>query len=323
MAFTIVELIKVHVKGEIMKKVVVVGSINMDLVSVCKKAPKGGETLFGSEFFQAPGGKGANQAVAIGKLGTDVVMLGKVGKDSFGKEMLKELAYSGVEIDYIGKEEGATGIANIVLEESGQNRIIVIPGANGLVDKKYIDENIEVIRDCDVVVAQLEVPIQTVEYVFAKAKELGKKTILNPAPAAKLSRELIKNSDYIVPNESELGVLTGIDTESDEGIEKAGKKLIEMGVGNLIVTLGSKGSLYMSRDKKEYYPAYVVKAVDTTAAGDSFIGGFVRALDLEKNSVGEAIEFATKVSAIAVTRRGAQPSIPTLEEVLNFKGVKR
>lgn len=303
-----------------MKKVVVVGSINMDLVTRCKRAPKGGETLFGEEFSQVPGGKGANQAVAIGKLGTNVIMLGKIGKDSFGKDMLASMEKNGVNIQHIEEGEKATGIAKIIVEESGQNRILVVAGVNSEVDKEYVDRHLAAIKESDIVVTQLEIPIETVEYTLKKAKEFGKITILNPAPARELSDEIIKNSDFIIPNESELALITGMAVETEEEIKKAGKKLLDMGVKNLIITLGSKGSLHLNRDKCEFHSAYKVKAIDTTAAGDSFIGGVVR--ELNGDNISEAIEFGTKVSAIAVTKKGAQTSIPTIEEVIKFKGVK-
>ena len=303
-----------------MKKVVVVGSINMDLVTICNRVPEGGETLFGEEFFQVPGGKGANQAVAIGKLGTEVTMLGKVGKDSFGKDLIEAMKKSGVNTEYIEEGEKATGIAKIIVEKSGQNRILVVAGANSEVDKAYIDKHLDVIKSCDILVAQLEIPVETVAYALEKAKEFGKKTILNPAPARELSEDIIKNSDLIIPNESELAVITGMKTDTREEIKLAAEKLLNLGVNNLIVTLGSKGSLHLNKEICEFHSAYKVKAIDTTAAGDSFIGGFVR--ELKENSVGEAIEFATKVSAIAVTKKGAQTSIPSIEEVENFKGVK-
>ena len=303
-----------------MKKVVVVGSINMDLVTVCNKAPLGGETLFGKEFFQVPGGKGANQAVAIAKLGTEVTMLGKVGNDSFGQELIKAMEKDGVDVKHIEYANTATGIANIIVEESGQNRIVVVPGGNRYVDREYIDRHLDVIKNSDILVVQLEIPLETVEYALSKAKEFGKMTILNPAPAIKLNDEIIKNSDIIIPNESELAVITGMEVETKEQIQKAAKKLLEMNVKNLIVTLGSSGSLHINKDTEEFHTAYKVKAVDTTAAGDSFIGGFVR--EFKNNNIDEAIEFATKVSAITVTRRGAQISIPTIEEVEKFKGDK-
>ena len=305
-----------------MKKIVVIGSINMDLVTICKRVPNGGETLFGDEFFQVPGGKGANQAVAISKLGTDVTMLGKVGKDSFGKDLIEAMKKSGVDTNYIEYGEKSTGIAKIIVEENGQNRILVVAGANYEVDKDYVDRHLDIIKSCDILVAQLEIPVETVAYALAKAKEFGKMTILNPAPAKELDDEIIKNSDLIIPNESELSVITGMKTDSQEEIKEAGKKLLNLGVKDLIITLGSKGSLFFNKEICEFHSAYKVKAIDTTAAGDSFIGGLVRELDLNMKNIGEAIEFATKVSAIAVTKKGAQTSIPTIEEVSNFKGVK-
>ena len=294
----------------------------MDLVTICKRVPNGGETLFGDEFFQVPGGKGANQAVAISKLGTDVTMLGKVGKDSFGKDLIEAMKKSGVDTNYIEYGEKSTGIAKIIVEENGQNRILVVAGANYEVDKDYVDRHLDIIKSCDILVAQLEIPVETVAYALAKAKEFGKMTILNPAPAKELDDEIIKNSDLIIPNESELSVITGMKTDSQEEIKEAGKKLLNLGVKDLIITLGSKGSLFFNKEVCEFHSAYKVKAIDTTAAGDSFIGGLVRELDLNIKNIGEAIEFATKVSAIAVTKKGAQTSIPTIEEVSSFKGVK-
>lgn len=303
-----------------MKKVVVAGSINMDLVTVCERAPKGGETLFGKEFFQVPGGKGANQAVAIGKLGTQVTMLGKIGDDSFGKDLVASMKNSGVNTEYIENSASSTGIAKIIVEANGQNRILVVSGANMDVDRAYIDRHIDVINDSDILVTQLEIPIDTVEYVLKKAKEAGKITILNPAPAAQLNDEIIKNSDIIIPNESELGIITGMPANTLNEIEAAAQKLLNMGVKELIVTLGSQGSLHLNKKGSTIHSAYKVNAVDTTAAGDSFIGGLVK--NIQDDNLDEAIEFATKVSAITVTRKGAQISIPTIEEVENFKGEK-
>ncbi|WP_462424727.1 ribokinase [Fusobacterium ulcerans] len=303
-----------------MKKVVVAGSINMDLVTICERAPKGGETLFGKEFFQVPGGKGANQAVAIGKLGTQVTMLGKIGNDSFGKDLISSMNNSGVDTKYIKTSASSTGIAKIIVEENGQNRILVVSGANMDVDRAYIDRHMDIINEADILVTQLEIPMDTVEYALKKAKEAGKTTILNPAPAAPLNDEIIRNSDIIIPNESELGIITGMPTNTLEEIEAAAHKLLNMGVKELIVTLGSQGSLHLNKKGSVMHTAYKVKAVDTTAAGDSFIGGLVR--NIQADNLDEAIEFATKVSAITVTRKGAQISIPTIEEVENFKGEK-
>ncbi|MGX6592668.1 ribokinase [Cetobacterium ceti] len=304
-----------------MKKILVVGSINMDLVTICERSPKGGETLFGKEFLQIPGGKGANQAVTIGKLNGKVFMLGKVGNDSLGETLLESLKNNNVNIKHIEKVEGSSGIAKIIVEENGENRILVVPGANGKVDINFIEKNIEIIETCDYIVAQLEIPVETVEFLFKKAKSLNKITILNPAPGRILSREIIEYSDFIIPNESELELLTGLKTNNENNIKKAGNILLDMGVKGLLITMGSKGSLYMTKDENTFYPAYKVKALDTTAAGDSFIGGFVTGLS-KGLQIKDAINLGTKVAAISVTRRGAQTSLPTLDEVIAFKGEK-
>lgn len=304
-----------------MKKIVVVGSINMDLVTLCERVPKGGETIFGKEFYQIPGGKGANQAVAMGKLGADVTMLGKVGIEGMGEILINSMTKDGVKTSYIEKIEKSTGIAKIIVEESGQNRILVVPGANFEVDKTYIDKNIEVIKSADIVVVQLEIPLDVVRYTLEKAKELKKITILNPAPAAALDENIIKNSDYIIPNETELELLTGIKTDTEAGIIDAARELMSKGVKSLIVTLGSKGCLYVDSTKIQKYSAYKVDAKDTTAAGDSFIGGFVSGIASEL-TLDEAIERGMKTAAISVTKIGAQSSIPTLDEVINFRGEK-
>ena len=302
-----------------MKKILVIGSINMDLVTFCERAPRGGETLFGKEFLQIPGGKGANQAVAMGKLKSDVVMLGKVGKEGMGDILIDSMKKDGVKVENIEKAEKTTGIAKIIVEDSGQNRILVVSGANSEVDKEYIDRHIKEIENADIIVTQLEIPLETVKYALKIAKDLGKITVLNPAPAAKLDLEIIKNSDYIIPNETELEILTGIKTDTDFGVETAAKELLNQGVRGLIVTLGSKGCIYIDRDRKMEFKAHKVKAIDTTAAGDSFIGGFVNGLSQDL-PLEEAIKRGITTAAISVTRVGAQTSIPTLEEVLNFKG---
>ncbi len=302
-----------------MKKIVVVGSINMDLVTICERAPRGGETLLGKKFMQIPGGKGANQAVAIGKMNSSVTMLGKIGKEGMGDILLNSMKKDGVDVSNIEYCDEATGIAKIIVEENGQNRIIVVPGANYSVDNNYIDRHIEAIKNCDIVVAQLEIPVETVKYSLKLAKELGKTTILNPAPARELDSEIISNSDYIIPNETELEILSGIPVTDEESVVKAAHILLDKGVKGLIVTLGSKGCMFISKEIKKSFPAYKVKAIDTTAAGDSFIGGFVNGLAAGL-TFEEAIDRGTRVAAISVTRIGAQTSIPTLEEVLNFKG---
>lgn len=302
-----------------MKKIVVIGSINMDLVTICERAPRGGETLLGKKFMQIPGGKGANQAVAMGKMKSPVSMLGKIGREGMGDILLDSMKKDGIDISNIEYCDEATGIAKIIVEENGQNRIIVVPGANYEVDSSYIDRHLDAIKNCDILVTQLEIPIETVKYSLKKAKEFGKITILNPAPATKLDEEIILNSDYIIPNETELELLSGMSITDEKSVINAADVLLKKGVKGLIVTLGSKGCMYISKVERKAFPAYRVKAIDTTAAGDSFIGGFVNGLASGLNFE-ESIDRGTKVAAISVTRIGAQTSIPTLEEVLNFKG---
>ncbi len=305
-----------------MKKIIVIGSINMDLVTLCERAPRGGETLFGKEFFQIPGGKGANQAVAMGKLESQVIMLGKVGNDSMGEELLKSMKQNGVNTNYIEKTQDSSGIAKIIVEQNGENRILVVPGANGEVDIEYVNRYIELLKEADYIVAQLEIPIETVKYVFKKAHELKKITILNPAPAIELDDEIIKYSDYIIPNETELEILTGVKIVDSESTKIAANILIEKGVKNLIVTLGSKGCRVINKKLDIFISAFKVNAIDTTAAGDSFIGGFLNAIS-QGLKIEEAVERGTTVAAISVTRRGAQTSLPTLKEVLEYKGEKK
>lgn len=302
-----------------MKKIVVIGSINMDLVTICERAPRGGETLLGKKFMQIPGGKGANQAVAMGKMKSPVFMLGKIGREGMGDILLDSMKKDGIDISNIEYCDETTGIAKIIVEENGQNRIIVVPGANYEVDSSYIDRHLDAIKNCDILVTQLEIPIETVKYSLKKAKEFGKITILNPAPATKLDEEIILNSDYIIPNETELELLSGMSITDEKSVINAADVLLKKGVKGLIVTLGSKGCMYISKVERKAFPAYRVKAIDTTAAGDSFIGGFVNGLASGLNFE-ESIDRGTKVAAISVTRIGAQTSIPTLEEVLNFKG---
>ncbi|UUV19049.1 ribokinase [Fusobacteria bacterium ZRK30] len=301
-----------------MKKILVIGSLNMDLVTMSERHPKLGETIIGKSFFQIPGGKGGNQAVAISKLGGDVTMFGCVGKDSHGDILIEELKKNDVNIDCVKKVEKNTGIATIVVDENADNTIIVVPGANFEIGTDDIDKNIELIKDADIVLLQLEIPIDVVEYILKKSKEYNKITILNPAPAENLSVDIIKNVDYLVPNETELELLSGMPTDSEEEVLVASKKLMDMGVKNLIVTMGKNGSIFVGEDKVVKVGIHKVKAVDPTAAGDSFIGGVIRML-AEGKKIEEAMEFGARVGAITVTKEGAQSSLPTWDEVVNYK----
>lgn len=302
-----------------MKKICVIGSLNMDLVVKVDTMPKGGQTLIGSNFKEVPGGKGANQAVAMARLGANVSMIGKVGNDSFGQTMINALKNDNVDTKYINIEQGPTGVALITVDKNAENSIVVAPGANYKVDKSYIDKNIDAIKNSDIVVVQLETPLETIKYALKIAKEFNKYTILNPAPAVKLEDELIENVDLLTPNETELEIISGVEINSEDDILKAAKVMIEKGVKELIVTLGSNGSLYINREKSMFKKAYKVQAVDTTAAGDSYTGALSVAFANGKN-VEEAMDFASKVGALSVMKEGAQSSLPTLNDVLNFRG---
>ena len=302
-----------------MKNICVIGSLNMDLVVNVDTMPKPGQTIIGSNFKEVPGGKGANQAVAMARLNGNVSMIGKVGEDGFGQTLINSLKNDKVDTTYIQTAKGATGVAFITVDKNAQNSIVVSPGANFEVKEDDIDNNIEAIKNSDIVVLQLETPLNTIKYALNKAKELNKYTILNPAPAVKLDDEIIKNVDLLTPNETELEIISGVSIETEEDIQKAAQIMIEKGVKELIVTLGSKGSLYINKEKSMFKKAYKVEAVDTTAAGDSYTGALAVALSQDKN-IEDAMDFASKVGALSVLKEGAQSSLPTLEDVKNFRG---
>ena len=302
-----------------MKNICVIGSLNMDLVVNVDTMPKPGQTIIGSNFKEVPGGKGANQAVAMARLNGNVSMIGKVGEDGFGQTLINSLKNDKVDTTYIQTAKGATGVALITVDKNAQNSIVVSPGANFEVKEDDIDNNIEAIKNSDIVVLQLETPLNTIKYALYKAKELNKYTILNPAPAVKLDDEIIKNVDLLTPNETELEIISGVSIETEEDIQKAAQIMIEKGVKELIVTLGSKGSLYINKEKSMFKKAYKVEAVDTTAAGDSYTGALAVALSQDK-CIEDAMDFASKVGALSVLKEGAQSSLPTLEDVENFRG---
>lgn len=302
-----------------MKKICVIGSLNMDLVVNVDNMPKKGQTLIGSDFKEVPGGKGANQAVAMARLGGDVTMIGKVGTDSFGQTLIDALKNDNVNTTYVHKEDGPTGVAMITVDKNAENSIVVAPGANFKVKENDIDKNIDAIKNSDIVVVQLETPLETIKYALKSAKELGKYTILNPAPAVKLEDSIIANVDLLTPNETELEILSGVSINCEDDILKAAQTMIEKGVKELIVTLGSKGSLYINKEISMFKKSYKVDAVDTTAAGDSYTGALSVAFSKGEN-IEIAMDFASRVGALCVTKEGAQSSLPTLEEVERFRG---
>jgi ribokinase len=301
-----------------MKKALVIGSLNMDMTVKVEELPKLGETIFGDDFYESCGGKGANQAVAISKLGMETEMIGMVGKDSQGEKLIQNLNKYGIKSDNIIKSDDLTGRAIITVDKKGDNNIIVIPGSNFKITKEYIQEKQDVIASSDVVILQNEIPFETVEFSLLKAKELGKITIFNPAPARQLSEKIFKNTDYLILNETEMEEIFGIGINDKVYIGRIFHKKKECGIRNIILTLGDNGSVLFSEDDNiKKYDAYEVKAVDTTAAGDSFIGAFTMKI-CETGDADKAIKYATAVSAIVVTRQGAQDSIPTREEIEKF-----
>ena len=295
------------------KGILVIGSLNMDLSIDLAKMPVTGETILGRGIAYKAGGKGANQACAAGKLGGRVRMLGCVGQDEFGQKLVKSLSESGVETDYIKESRDLpTGTAVIYVDDNGDNSIVVIPGANMACDIEYLKAQDEQFHWCDYVVLQMEIPYEAVWYSVKRAKELGKTVILNPAPAPdKIPEEILSLVDYLTPNETEIIALIG---KSKDDIREGAEKLLSRGVSNVIATLGDRGALLVNRYGETFYPARKVVSVDTTAAGDCFNGAMVAAL-AEGQSEAEAILFANIASSIAVTRKGAQESLPIREEV--------
>ena len=296
----------------------VLGSINIDLTTIADEIPRVGETVIGQSFCQYPGGKGANQAVCAAKLKTDVRFLGKVGKDIYGDFMLGKMSESGIDVSRVERSEESTGIAAISVDSNGQNSIIVVPGSNFSLDCAYIDRNIDAIEDCDIILAQHEIPLNVTEYAFKMAKSLGKTTILNPAPANAISGAMIELADILIPNEHELSRLTGMPCESAGDISKAAAMLQAQGVKIVIATMGKAGVMVAEKGRTRVFPAYSVDAVDTTAAGDSFIGGFAASY-VRDGDIDAAIAYGQTAASYSVQYKGAQSSMPDFEQFESYR----
>ena len=297
-----------------MKKICIIGSIGYDLTTYMYQFPKAGETIVGKKFIQNPGGKGDNQVIAAARMGADTTFIGAVGDDNYGELLKKNLESNNVKTHLKIVPNMSSQIATILIDESGENRIVIVPGANNFVDKKEIDDNFNIIKECDIILMQLEIPMETVEYVVNKCYELNKIIILNPAPGAELSLNIIKKCTYLTPNENEIGLITKMPYDTIDNIKLAAKSLIDKGAQNVLVTLGEKGA-YLKNDKEDIIiPTLKVKAIDTTGAGDCFNGVFAAYLALGK-SVIEAIKYANCASSISVTRSGTVPSLPYKKEV--------
>ena len=294
-----------------MKKIVVLGSMNMDLTILADPFPGKGETVTGSGYSQIPGGKGANQAVAVGRMGGDISFISACGRDEFGDTLIRELSKSNVNTDTVLQVEAHTGIALIVREADGDNRIILAAGANGQILPSGIEMFKSVIEEADLLLLQLEIPMKTVEFAADQAKKSNTTVILDPAPAVKLSDKLLSSIDFLLPNEHELDLVL----ENTAGsLEEKAEILNRKGVGTLILTEGNKGVTIISKDQKIKIVAPKMIAVDTTAAGDTFAGAFAYGLSNDWN-IQKSAEFAVKAASLSVTKVGAQSSIPWLKEV--------
>lgn len=295
--------------------VLVIGSSNLDLVVTAKRFPKPGETIFGKKFEMFPGGKGANQAVCAARLGCKTTFIGKMGNDDFREKLSSILIEAGVDIKNLLVDSNEhTGTALITVDETGQNQIIVISGSNMKLSPKDIERKSALFSDAAVVLAQLEIPIETVVQAAELARQNHALFILNPAPAASLPDRLFPLIDFITPNENELELLSGIKIVDDSSIKRASEKLIQKGVRNIIVTLGKRGAMLVNHTCAKLFPVSKVKVVDSTAAGDAFNGAFASSIS-EGHSIEESIEFANKIASISVTRMGAQSSMPYLNEI--------
>ncbi|MEH7386000.1 ribokinase [Bacillus sp. JJ1521] len=299
--------------------IVVVGSLNVDMVVNVKQRPEWGETVLGHGFFTGNGGKGGNQAYAASKLGVSVAMLGCVGEDIFGEQLLKGLNEVGVDTSNIEKIRGvSSGVAVISVNADGENSIIVSPGANDYVTPEYVRKHEQVIREAKLVMMQLEIPLDTVLEVANIAHTYNVPVMLDPAPAQKLPDDLYKKVTYLVPNESELGIVADAKISDAETAKTASTKLLKKGVDTVFAKLGGKGVVVLKDTESFFVDPFTVTTVDTTAAGDAFAGALATALVGGKN-LQDATEFANTVGALTVTKKGAQASMPTLDETQEFR----
>ncbi len=301
-----------------MKPIAVVGSLNVDFVLTVWRFPAPGETLVGSDFATFPGGKGANQAYAAARLGAAVSMIGQVGDDAHGPWLRQHLAAAGADVAHVRSDAAvSTGVAVITIDGAGQNQIVIVPGANGTFTAERLEASAAGLESAAFVLLQLEIPLPTVTAAARRAREAGAIVILDPAPAQELPGELLRWVDYLTPNETELTALTrgqpAAVLDRAEAAQRA-RQLRDLGARNVIVKMGAKGALLLSEAGAHFWPAIPVQAVDTTAAGDAFNGALAAAL-AEGRSILEAGRWATAAAACSVTRRGAQPSMPTRAEV--------
>jgi ribokinase len=300
------------------KKIVVIGSSNIDLLMKMDRLPKVGETVTGATFMQVYGGKGANQAVAAARAGGDVSFINCVGDDAYTPQMLENFIAEGIDTQFVFKNNNLTsGHALIMIGSEGKNYLSVAPGANADLSPDKIKEANEVIEKAAIIVMQYEIPLKTIEYVLDLAQEYNIPVLWNFAPAQKLDIAYLKKTEILVVNETEASFITNMEVTNRETAEKAAQKLLELGSKLVILTLGADGVVYGTKNEMTHVPAFKVKAEDTTAAGDTFCGSFAVA-HTEGKSLKEAILFSSAAAALAVTRMGAQPSIPNRKEIDSF-----
>lgn len=300
-----------------MNKVTIVGSLNVDTTLRIKRMPLPGETLAAEGKSSAAGGKGANQAVSAAQSGAQTAFIGEVGKDNSGQMMLDEMKANGIDVAGIREnDQVGTGTASILLDENGQNSILIYGGANQQLSPTDVEAAKDKITAADFVVAQFETPQAATLRAFQLAKANGVTTILNPAPAQKINPEVLKLTDLIIPNETESAELTGVIITDETSMLISAAKFAQMGVRNLIITVGAKGAFYCTQDGYSFIPAFKVNAVDTTAAGDTFIGALSSQLKPDMSNIEKALVYAQRASSLAVQKMGALPSIPTREQIL-------
>ncbi|MEI7499669.1 MAG: ribokinase [Bacteroidota bacterium] len=300
------------------KKIVVVGSCNTDMVIKADRLPVPGETILGGTFFMNPGGKGANQAVAAARMGGVVTLISKTGNDVFGKQSVMLYNAEKIKTDFIFSDpKRPSGVAMITVDSNGENCIVVASGANASLSPSDMNKARAEIESCDLLLMQLEIPIETVEYVAEMANKKGIKVILNPAPAQALSEQLLKNLYIIIPNKSEAEILSGIKVTDVKSARKAAAIISAKGVDIVVITLGSQGALIKERDDYHFVEAYKVDTIDTTAAGDTFCGSVCVGLS-EGKSILDSVKIAARAAALTVTRMGAQGSIPYRSELASL-----
>lgn len=296
-------------------RIVVVGSVNMDMVVRCDRFPRPGETVLGSAFNMFPGGKGANQAVAASKLGGDVYFLAKMGQDLFRTRLLESLSADGVNVDHVLLDpEEPTGVAMISVDGCGENEIVVASGSNMRLQAAEIEAERTLLKSASVLLLQLEIPVDTVRAAARLGREVGAMVVLNPAPAMQLSPDVLSSVDFLTPNEIEASKMTGIDVVDFASGDRAGKRFLEMGVGRVIITMGAQGALLVEPGQSRVFPAFPARVVDTTGAGDAFNGGLAFGL-AAGYSVDAAVTLGNRVAAYSVMYAGAQTSLPTAAQI--------